>query len=131
MSLAFTISLPIADRPRSHSFYREGLGLEPVGELAQDGLPEPLQFRLFGEAYLCLIPAEGFGWVLGERPLSPAGHSECLLGRAVANADQLTAVTEAMRKAGGTVLTPPTHQPWGFESLVADPDGHAWQLYLG
>lgn len=131
MSLSFTISLPIADRHRSYTFYRTGLGLDPVGEVAQDGLPEPLQFRLFGEAYLCLIPREGLDWVLGDRELAPPGLSECLLGKAFSDADQVSAVTDAMRKAGGTVLTSPTQQPWGFESIVADPDGHAWQLYIG
>lgn len=50
---------------------------------------------------------------------------------AVEDAAQVTAVTERLRSAGGTVLTPPTQQPWGFESLVGDPDGHLWQLYVG
>ncbi|MCH8571413.1 VOC family protein [Nesterenkonia sp. AY15] len=131
MPQPFTITLPIADRRRSHTFYQDGLGLDPVGDVAQDGLPEPLQFRLLGEAYLCLVPTEAFDWVLGPRELSPAEHSECLLGIALADAQQVTAMTERLVTGGGTVLTPPTHQPWGFESLVADPDGHAWQLYVG
>lgn len=131
MSRPFTITLPITDRRRSHRFYRDGLTLDPVGELAEDGLPEPLQFRLLGEAYLCLIPAEAFDWVLGSRAPAPTERSECLLGMAVEDAAQVTAVTERLRSAGGTVLTPPTQQPWGFESLVGDPDGHLWQLYVG
>ncbi|EXF24523.1 glyoxalase [Nesterenkonia sp. AN1] len=125
------MTLPIADRGRSHRFYREGLGLDPVGQVAQDGLPEPLQFRLFGEAYLCLVPTEGLGWVLGDRELSPAGLSECLLGMALTDAEQVSAMTDRLLAAGGTLLTAPTQQPWGFESIVADPDGHAWQLYVG
>ncbi|MEV5710649.1 hypothetical protein [Actinoallomurus sp. NPDC052274] len=35
------IGMPVADRRRSHTFYREALGLEPVGEPAEDGVPEP------------------------------------------------------------------------------------------
>lgn len=131
MSRPFTITLPIADRRRSHAFYKEGLGLDPVGELTKDGLAEPLQFRLFGEAYLCLIPTEAFGWVMGPRDLAPAERSECLLGMAVADAEQVIAVTEQLERAGGTVVAPPTRQSWGFESLVGDPDGHIWQLYVG
>lgn len=131
MPWPFTVTLPIADRGRSHRFYREGLGLDPVGEAAQDGLPEPLQFRLFGEAYLCLVPTDGLGWVLGDRELSPAGLSECLLGIALTDAEQVSTMTDRLQAAGGTQLRAPTHQPWGFESIVADPDGHAWQLYVG
>ena len=37
------ISLPTDDRATSHAFYA-ALGFEAVGELASDGLPEPLQF---------------------------------------------------------------------------------------
>ena len=41
-----TISLATADRRRSLAFYRDGLGLEAFGPLADDGVPEPLQLRL-------------------------------------------------------------------------------------
>jgi uncharacterized protein len=40
------VTLPTADRRRSFDFYRHGLGFEPVGDLADDGVPEPLQFIL-------------------------------------------------------------------------------------
>ena len=40
------ISLPVADRVGAHDFYRDGLGLEAIGELADDGVPEPLMFVL-------------------------------------------------------------------------------------
>jgi len=40
------VCLPITDRQASFAFYRDGLGFEPVGEPAEDGIPEPLQFTL-------------------------------------------------------------------------------------
>ena len=40
------VALPTEDRQRSFNFYAEGLGLEPIGETADDGIPEPLQFVL-------------------------------------------------------------------------------------
>ena len=40
-----TISIATSDRRRSHTFYRDGLGLEAFGPLADDGIPEPLQLR--------------------------------------------------------------------------------------
>ena len=34
------ISLPVADRVRANAFYRDGLGLDAIGEPADDGVPE-------------------------------------------------------------------------------------------
>lgn len=33
------IALPTADRRVAHDFYQDGLGLEPVGDPAEDGAP--------------------------------------------------------------------------------------------
>lgn len=46
------VSLPIADGRTSFAFYREGLGFEPIGETAEDGAPEPLQFAILAGASL-------------------------------------------------------------------------------
>ena len=62
----FLISLPIADRPRSYAFYQEALGLEAIGELADDGVPEPLLFVLNDGVRMMLVPTGGFGWVIGD-----------------------------------------------------------------
>jgi hypothetical protein len=57
-----TISLATADRSRSLAFYRDGLGLEAFGPLADDGIPEPLQLRLASNVSLMLIrPASSVG----------------------------------------------------------------------
>ena len=74
-----TISLATADRRRSLAFYRDGLGLEAFGPLADDGIPEPLQFRLGSSVSLLLIPTGGFGWVAGEERVAPSGANECVL----------------------------------------------------
>ncbi|MFD4293645.1 VOC family protein [Rhodococcus sp. NPDC058532] len=123
------ISLPIADRVSSMRFYRSAFGFDLVGEPAEDGVPEPLSFRIDQRTMLALIPADGLDWVLGEdRPLAPTGTSECLLGMGVATERELVVLVERIRSAGGTVLAAPEHQPWGYTALCADPDGHVWQL---
>ena len=77
------VALPSEDRQRSFNFYAEGLGLEPIGEAAEDGIPEPLQFVLNQGVRLMLVPTGGFGWVTGNRPTAGRGASERLLtGRA-------------------------------------------------
>jgi catechol 2,3-dioxygenase-like lactoylglutathione lyase family enzyme len=49
-----TISLATTDRRRSLAFYRDGLGMEAFGPLADDGVPEPLQLRLGSNVSLML-----------------------------------------------------------------------------
>src|SRR6266568_3957497 len=78
------IGLPIADRPRSYRFYRDALGFDPVGEPAQDGVPEPLQFALNDGVRVMLIPTGGFGWVIGKHEVAPRGRSECFVNLAAA-----------------------------------------------
>src|SRR5258708_19383031 len=70
------VCLPIADRQTSFTFYRDGLDFLPIGEVADDGVPEPLQFVLNDGVRLMLIPTGGFGWVIGDREVATPGSSE-------------------------------------------------------
>ena len=122
------ISLPIEDRPRSHVFYQEALGLTPVGELDEDGIPEPLQFALTDDVRLMLIPTGGFGWVLGDQPAAPPGTSECILS---VHADSESAVDALAAKAvaaGAELVTAPIRKPWAYIATFTDPDGHLWMV---
>lgn len=122
------ISLPIADRATSYRFYRDGLGLDAEGEVADDGLPEPLQFVVNDGLRLMLIPTGGFGWVIGGHEVAERGKSECLLSLSVATPADADAIVGRARAAGGEVLTEPATQPWGYAGLFADPDGHLWMV---
>ena len=122
------VSLPIADRRSSFAFYREGLGLDAIGEPAGDGVPEPLQFSLNNGMRLMLIPTGGFGWVIGEHEVADRGHSECLLGLRRDNAAGVDELVERARKAGAELVTEPGQQPWGYAGSFADPDGHVWMI---
>ncbi len=73
------IRLPTADRRIAFDFYSEGLGFASIGELAEDGVPEPLQFVLGEQVRLMLIPRGGFGWISGDRGPADRGVSECVL----------------------------------------------------
>ncbi|MFG3256114.1 VOC family protein [Streptomyces sp. NPDC048172] len=123
-----TVSLPIADRPVSYRFYREALGFEPLGEPAEDGVPEPLQFAVNDGLRLMLIPSGGFGWVIGGHEVAPRGRSECLLAFEADGEAGVDAAVRRARDAGGEVVTAPGPQPWGYAGVFADPDGHVWMV---
>ncbi len=122
------VSLPVADRPRSLAFYRDGLGLEAIGAPADDGGPEPLLLRLNPQTFLMLIPTVGFGWVVGDRDVAPPGTSECTLGFSAGSEEEVAAIVERARLAGATVTAEPAPQPWGHAATFADPDGHLWSV---
>lgn len=125
------VCLPTADRVRAHAFYRDGLGLEATGPLADDGVPEPLQFMLNAGTRLMLIPTGGFGWVVGDRAVAESGTSECVLSVTAADEAAVDALVERARRAGATVATEPAPQPWGYAAAFADPDGHVWTVTAG
>ncbi len=54
------IALPTADRSRAHAFAL-ALGLETPGEVAEDGVPEPLRVQLNERALVMYVPTGGFG----------------------------------------------------------------------
>ena len=126
--MTFTIALPIADRSASNDFYRAVLDAEPFGPPGGDGLPEPLQFPVTDGVNLMLVPTDGFAWVIGGHEVAPAGTSECVLHRPVPAREDVAAVIERARAAGGRVVTEAADQPWGYAGVFADPDGHLWMV---
>ncbi|WP_410792625.1 VOC family protein [Kribbella sp. C-35] len=122
------ICLPIEDRPRSYAFYQEALGLTPVGEPAEDGIPEPLQFQLADDVRMMLIPTEGFGWVLGDQPAARSGQSECILNVQVDSEAAADALAARAVAAGAVQVTAPTRKPWTYMATFTDPDGHLWMV---
>lgn len=128
MSRPFVIALPIEDRRRSLAFYTDGLGLEAVGEPADDGVPEPLQLRLGADVHLMLVPRGGFGWITAPHEAAPVGTSECQLSWTVATEAAVDAAVERARAVGARVLVEPEARPWGYSALFADPDDHLWMV---
>jgi hypothetical protein len=122
------VSLPIADRQTSCTFYSSWLGFDAIGEPADDGVPEPLQFALNDGVRLMLIPSGGFGWVIGDHEVAPPGHSECILSVAAETDAGVDDVVERARQAGAAIVTEPGQQPWGYSGAFADPDGHVWMV---
>jgi len=125
------VSLPTDDRRTAQRFYRDGLGLDPIGEPAEDGVPEPLQFALNDGVRIMLVPRDGFGWVIGDHEVAPRGDSECVLGLSAGSPEQVGEILARARKAGAEIITEAGEQPWGYAGAFADPDGHVWMVLAG
>jgi predicted lactoylglutathione lyase len=126
MTSPLIVCLPIADRRTSFAFYRDGLGFEPTGEVADDGVPEPLQFVVNDGVRLMLIPTGGFGWVIGGRDVATRGTSECVLNLTAETSAGVDEIFKRASEAGAESVTAPEQQPWGYTAAFADPDGHVW-----
>jgi predicted lactoylglutathione lyase len=125
---ALTICLPTDDRVRATDFYRQGFGLDFVGDPQDDGLPEPLQFLINDHTVLMLIPRNGFEYTLGGALIAdPTTHSSLLSISAETRAevDELYARSVA---GGANALEAPNQKPWGYIATIADPDGHPWLI---
>lgn len=122
-----TVCLPTKDRSASHAFYA-ALGFSTVGELGDDGLPEPLQFEISAGLRLMLIPTRGFGWVIGGRDRAARDAHECLVVIGLPTSREVDALLRRAERAGGAIVLEASNQKWGYAGAFADPDGHIWQV---
>lgn len=122
-----TMCLPIADRSVSHTFYTS-LGFSAFGDLADDGLPEPLQFQITDGLRLMLVPRVGFGWLIGGRRRSPQGTHECQFVIGLPTRVEVDDLLRRAREAGAQPVLEAGEQKWGYAGAFADPDGHQWQV---
>jgi uncharacterized protein len=129
MSYDVVLALPTEDRGRAHAFARV-LGLDTPGELADDGVPEPLRVVLNERTAVMYIPTGGFGWVTAGRPTAERGTAECLVTLEVSTAADVDDVMARAAISGGEVATAAQDQSWGYSGAFADPDGHLWQVLV-
>jgi predicted enzyme related to lactoylglutathione lyase len=96
----------VADLDAALALYRDVLGLEPTGaqgELAFLRTADGLEVMLHRRATVASPAAVAIGFLV----------------------DDLDAVVERWRSAGGGVIDPPATQPWGERmAVVQDADGH-------
>ncbi|MEO7733861.1 MAG: VOC family protein [Kofleriaceae bacterium] len=122
------VSLPTANLGRAFAFYRTGLGLALAVPGEGDAMPEPVMFKLNDGLQLMLVPSTGFGWVIGDHKVAPAGSSECVLGLGAKTPTEVDLIVARAIAAGATVVAEPAQQRWGYSGSFADPDGHVWLI---
>ncbi|MDW7662043.1 MAG: VOC family protein [Bacillota bacterium] len=122
------LCFPIANRRISYDFYHITFGFNPIGDTAEDGIPEPLQFVINPGLRLMLIPTDGFSWVIGNNKVASPGISECILSIEVESNLEVDEIIQRALKAGANIISEPSKQEWGYTGMFSDPDGHAWEV---
>ncbi len=115
------VTLAVEDLDRSTAFYR-ALGWEP------GFTNEAVTFFQLNGLVLSLYRRDLFAEELGVdgSTLSPGGQA---LAYNVREKEEVDAVVDQVRQAGGRVLVAPADRDWGGRSgYVADPDGHRWEV---
>jgi len=128
-SHSIVIALPTTDRRRAHAF-AQALGLETPGELAEDGVPEPLRVQINEQTSLMYVPTGGFGWITAGRSTAEPGTSECLLSLQLDTTTEVDDLVRRAEPAGGRVASGPEQKPWGYTGTFTDPDGHLWEAIV-
>jgi uncharacterized protein len=116
------VTLGVQSLERSRTFYSDGLGWEPLLDL-----PE-ITFYQGGHGLLFAL------WPLTDLQ-EDVGHSlsranSFSLGHNVESAEEVKAIIERARSAGGTILKEPQPAPLfnGYQGYFADPDGYIWDV---
>lgn len=112
--------LYVADQPRSCSFYRRVLGIEPVLDV-----PGMTEFRLGETAILGLMPSSGIRRLLGPKLPDPN------LGAGIPRAELYLVVEnpqlyfDRALQEGASSLSPLSVRDWGDRvAYCLDPDGY-------
>jgi catechol 2,3-dioxygenase-like lactoylglutathione lyase family enzyme len=117
------VTLGVTDLDASRAFYVGGLGWTPLldaGEAVFLQVAPGVVLALFGRADL----AREAGTATGE--VAPPPMS---LAHNVDSEEEVRAVVEQMRAAGGRVVAEPARASWGgYLGYVADPDGFRWEV---
>lgn len=122
------ITLGVADLARSHSFYKDGLGL-PTTRSPEDGI---VFFQTSGVTialypYTKLAEDIGPGWDV-PRSKFPG----ITLAHNVRERHQVDEVMKLAAAAGAQIVKPAEDAFWGgYSGYFADPDGYLWEVAWG
>jgi catechol 2,3-dioxygenase-like lactoylglutathione lyase family enzyme len=119
------ITLGTNDLAAARRFYIDGLGWRPVFEV-----PDEVVFIQVGPGLLlALWTADKLDADIGAGSHSSAGPAPFALSHNVATNDEVVAVIDRARAAGGTILREAQLAFFGgFQGYFADPSGFRWEI---
>ena len=121
------ITLGVADLDRATAFYEQVLATPP--NKSHDGV----RFIELPGAWLGLYPLDKLAEDVA-RGLSPTRgpFPGFTLAHNARSEDEVRAICERARAAGGKIMTEPETTFWGgFHCYFADPDGYYWEVAYG
>jgi predicted lactoylglutathione lyase len=115
------VTLGVRDTRRAAAFY-EALGWTGTGGQGD----EPVFFQA-GDMIVALWDRASLA--ADSAVEDTGGWGGITLAHCVSSPDEVDAITEAARAAGARVAREPAGTFWGgYDSMVIDPDGHAWEI---
>lgn len=130
MTKEFWINLPVKDLKRTKDFYTQlGFTFKPLPGNREDGAclilgSKSVQVMFFEESLF-----RGFS---GTEVSDTHKGSEVLFSIDAESTDEVTKLSNNVKKAGGTIFAEPGEKDgWLFGFGFSDPDGHRWSvLYM-
>ena len=118
------ITLVVTDLDATRRFYVDGLGWEPVIDVAG----EVLMFAVAEKVVLSLWVESGFVEEIGHAP-TRGGTPPITLSHNVATPRGVDTVLEQAAAAGAAEVGRATEREWGgYSGYFADPDGFRWEV---
>ena len=123
------LTLGVDDLERALAFYRDGLGLSTRGIVGTEFEHGAVAFfELQSGLQLALWPRASIAHDTG-LPQSPRSPTEFTIGHNVRSTDEVDAVMDRAKRAGGTIVKPAGKTFWGgYAGYFQDPDGHLWEV---
>ncbi|AWV03454.1 glyoxalase/bleomycin resistance/extradiol dioxygenase family protein [Burkholderia sp. JP2-270] len=118
------INLPVADLPRSKTFY-QALGFEVVPAYTND---QAACLRISDTIFAMLLVRPFFQTFTDKTIVDPATHVQVLSCLSCESRAEVEAIVAKALAAGGAAPLPPREYPAMYGHGFTDPDGHAWEL---
>jgi catechol 2,3-dioxygenase-like lactoylglutathione lyase family enzyme len=125
----------VADLERALAFYREALGLESRGVVAEEYVGDDVtpagavvMFELRDGLILALYPRTELAKDANV-PLQPPKTGEFSVGHLVSSKAEVDALLSRAAAAGATITDRAHDRPWGiYSGYFHDLDGHLWEI---
>ncbi len=123
------LTLGVDDLERALAFYRDGLGLSTRGIVGTEFEHGAVAFfELQSGVQLALWARASIAHDTG-LPQGPRSPTEFTIGHNVRSADEVDAVMDRAKRAGGTIVKPAGKTFWGgYAGYFQDPDCHLWEV---
>ncbi len=131
----FFITFGVVSLEKSVSFYRDGLGWQTDGIVAEDlhddktGADGTIAFFKFDNGILLALYERQNLAKDAQIELGSSSATEFSLGYPAKSKAEVDSILGHAKAAGAIITAPPHERPWGvYSGYFKDPDGHLWEV---